>query len=45
MIPESNFLVEGKDVSLHTRQAGVTESGAFVAGMKRYFDLIWNGDS
>lgn len=39
------FLVEEKDVPLHMRQAAVTENGSFVAGMKRYFDLIWEHDS
>ena len=39
------FLVEEKDVPLHMRQAAVTENGSFVAGMKRYFDLIWKHDS
>lgn len=39
------FLVEEKDVPLHMRQAAVTENGSFVAGMERYFDLIWEYDS
>ncbi|MFH5801478.1 hypothetical protein [Haladaptatus sp. CMAA 1911] len=39
------FLVEEKDVPLHMRQAAVTENGSFVAGMKRYFDLIWEYES
>lgn len=39
------FLVEEKDVPLHMRQAAVTENPSFVAGMKRYFDLIWEHDS
>ncbi|WP_132057800.1 TrmB family transcriptional regulator [Halorussus amylolyticus] len=39
------FLVEEKDVPLHMRQAAVTENGSFVAGMKRYFELIWEHDS
>ncbi|MFC7133566.1 MULTISPECIES: TrmB family transcriptional regulator [Salinibaculum] len=39
------FLVEEKDIPLHMRQAAVTENGSFVAGMGRYFDLIWESDS
>lgn len=39
------FLVEEKNVPLHMRQAAVTENGSFVAGMKRYFDLIWEYES
>lgn len=39
------FLVEEKDVPLHMRQAAVTKNGSFVAGMERYFDLIWEYDS
>lgn len=38
-------LVEERDVPLHMRQAAVTENGSFVAGLHRYFDLIWNHDS
>ena len=39
------LLVEEKDIPLHMRQAAVTENGSFVAGMKRYFDLIWDYES
>jgi sugar-specific transcriptional regulator TrmB len=39
------FLVEEKDVPLHMRQAAVTENGSFVAGMSRYFTLVWDHDS
>lgn len=39
------FLVEEKDIPLHKRQAAVTENGSLVAGMGRYFDLIWAYDS
>jgi hypothetical protein len=39
------FLVEETDVPLHMRQAAVTENGSFVAGLKRYFDLIWEHES
>jgi hypothetical protein len=27
------------------RQAAVTENGSFVAGLGRYFDLIWEHES
>jgi hypothetical protein len=27
------------------RQAAITENGSFVAGLKRYFDLVWEYDS
>jgi sugar-specific transcriptional regulator TrmB len=39
------FLVEEKDVPLHMRQAAVTENGSLVAGMFRYFELIWDHES
>ena len=39
------FLVEETDVPDHRRQAAITENGSFVAGMKRYFDLIWEHES
>ncbi len=39
------FLVEERDVPNHRRQAAITENGSFVAGMKRYFDLIWEYES
>ncbi|MFC4245638.1 TrmB family transcriptional regulator [Natribaculum luteum] len=39
------FLVEETDVPDHKRQAAITENGSFVAGMKRYFDLIWRYES
>ena len=39
------ILVEEKDVPLHMRQAAVTENGSFVAGLNRYFSLIWEYDS
>jgi sugar-specific transcriptional regulator TrmB len=38
-------LVEEKDVPLSMRQAALTENGSFVAGLKRYFDLIWEYES
>jgi hypothetical protein len=37
--------VEEEDVPLYMRQAAVTENESFVAGMGRYFDLIWQYDS
>jgi len=39
------MLVEEKDVPLHKRQAAVTENGSFVAGLERYFELIWTYES
>ncbi|SER82348.1 TrmB family transcriptional regulator [Natrinema salaciae] len=39
------FLVEETDVPDYRRQAAITENGSFVAGMKRYFDLIWEYES
>ncbi|WP_435127645.1 TrmB family transcriptional regulator [Halobaculum sp. D14] len=35
------LLVEEKDVPLSMRQAAVTENGSFVAGLSRYFDMLW----
>jgi sugar-specific transcriptional regulator TrmB len=42
---EAIFLVEETDVPDYKRQAAITENGSFVAGMKRYFDLIWAYES
>ena len=39
------FLVEEEDVPLHLRQAAVTENESFVAGLNRYFELIWEYES
>ncbi|MFB6308146.1 MAG: TrmB family transcriptional regulator [Haloarculaceae archaeon] len=39
------LLVEEPDVPNHMRQAAITENGSFVAGMKRYFDLVWKHES
>jgi sugar-specific transcriptional regulator TrmB len=39
------LLVEEKDIPLSMRQAAITENGSFVAGLKRYFDLVWANDS
>ena len=42
---EALFLVEEPDVPNHMRQAALTESGSFVAGFKRYFELVWEHES
>jgi sugar-specific transcriptional regulator TrmB len=42
---EAILLVEEEDIPLHQRQAAVTENASFVAGMQRYFDLIWEHES
>jgi len=39
------LLVQEDDVPNHMRQAAITENGAFVAGLKRYFDLVWEYES
>lgn len=39
------LLVGEKDTPLHMRQAAITEDDSFIAGMNRYFDLIWQYDS
>lgn len=39
------FLVEEKEVPLTLRDAAITENPSLVAGMKRYFDLIWEHES
>lgn len=39
------FLVGEKDTPLHMRQAAITGDDSFIAGMDRYFDLIWQYDS
>jgi sugar-specific transcriptional regulator TrmB len=39
------LLVEEEDVPNYLRQAAITENGSFVAGLKRYFDLVWTHDS
>jgi sugar-specific transcriptional regulator TrmB len=38
-------LVEEEDVPNHMRQAAITGNGSFVAGLKRYFDLVWEHES
>jgi hypothetical protein len=42
---EAVLLVEEKDVPLSMRQAAVTDNASFVAGLSRYFDLIWEHES
>jgi sugar-specific transcriptional regulator TrmB len=42
---EAIFLVQADDVPNHMRQAAITENGAFVAGLNRYFDLVWEHES
>lgn len=42
---EAVVLVEEKDVPLSMRQAAVTDNGSFVAGLSKYFDLIWEHES
>lgn len=39
------LLVEEKEIPLSMRQAAITENGSFVAGLKRYFDLVWEYES
>jgi len=39
------LLVEEKEIPLHMRQAAITDNGSFVAGLKRYFDLVWKHES
>ena len=39
------FLVGEKDIPLHMRQAAITEDESFIAGMNRYFELIWEHES
>jgi len=39
------FLVGEKDIPLHMRQAAITEDESFIAGMNRYFNLIWEHES
>ncbi|MFB6164272.1 MAG: TrmB family transcriptional regulator [Haloarculaceae archaeon] len=39
------LLVEEPDVPNHMRQAAITDNGSFVAGLKRYFQLVWEYES
>lgn len=36
------FVVEDTEIPLYLRDAAVTENPSLVAGMKKYFDLIWD---
>jgi sugar-specific transcriptional regulator TrmB len=38
---EAIFLVEEPEIPNHMRQAALTENAAFVAGLARFFDLVW----
>jgi sugar-specific transcriptional regulator TrmB len=42
---EAIFLVEEPSVPDHMRQAAITGNGSFVAGLKRYMDLVWDHES
>jgi sugar-specific transcriptional regulator TrmB len=42
---EAILLVQEDDVPNHLRQAAITENGAFVAGLGRFFDLTWTHES
>lgn len=42
---EAIFLVEEPEVPNHMRQAAITENESFVAGLKRFFDLVWEYES
>jgi sugar-specific transcriptional regulator TrmB len=42
---EAIFLVEEPEVPNHMRQAALTENGSFVAGLARFFDLVWEYES
>ncbi len=39
------ILVEEEEVPNYLRQAAITENGSFVAGLERYFDLVWEYES
>lgn len=39
------FLVEEPEVPNHMRQAALTENGSFVAGLSRFFELVWEYES
>ena len=39
------FVVEDPETPLYLRDAAVTENPSLVAGMKKYFDLIWEYES
>jgi sugar-specific transcriptional regulator TrmB len=42
---EAILVVQADEVPNHRRQAAITDNGAFVAGLNRYFELVWNHDS
>ncbi len=42
---EAILLVQEDDVPNYMRQAAITENGAFVAGLNRYFELVWEYES
>ena len=42
---EAIFLVEEPEVPDHMRQAALTANGSFVAGFRRYFELVWDHES
>jgi sugar-specific transcriptional regulator TrmB len=42
---EAIFLVEEPEVPNHMRQAALTENGSFVAGLARFFELVWEYES
>jgi len=42
---EAILLVQADDVPNHMRQAAITGNGAFVAGLARYFQLVWDHES
>ncbi|EMA55910.1 MULTISPECIES: TrmB family transcriptional regulator [Halococcus] len=39
------LLVQEDEIPNHLRQAAITENGSFVAGLQRYFELIWEYES
>lgn len=39
------LLVQEDEVPNHMRQAAITENGSFVAGLNRYFELVWMYES
>ncbi|RRJ29862.1 TrmB family transcriptional regulator [Halocatena pleomorpha] len=39
------LLVQEDEVPNHMRQAAITENGSFVAGVSRYFELVWTHES
>jgi sugar-specific transcriptional regulator TrmB len=39
------LLVQEDEIPNHMRQAAITENGSFVAGLNRYFELVWMYES